>query len=177
MSLNNTNSQCELTVYLTLHEIFVPDLVQRSIMRDYVPGYWKSLAVISGLRVEYLPLNLYVTVLLLSFQTQPLLALPTYRRACLKATWWAMTIRFTSSSARQERSLISLTTPLCHALLVCARWVMPEGKDHAKILFFLLLNYFKPGGVCQCQVSAYIYVFLLNSAYILLGKINCERRY
>lgn len=33
-----------------------------------------------------------------------------------------MMIRFTSSSVKRERSLISLTTPLCHASLACVRW-------------------------------------------------------
>lgn len=136
-------------------------MLQHGVMRDYV--YVESLAVISGLRVEHLALNLCVTELLLSFQIQPLLALPTYRRACLKATWWAMTIRFTSSSARRERSLISLTTPLCHALLVCVRWVMPEGTDG---FFFLLLSslykFFQTRRMSRCRIH-----FRLNTSFLV----------
>ncbi len=55
-------------------------------------------------------------------QTLLLWAQPTFRRVCPKATQLAMMIRFTSSSVNRERSLISLTTPLCHASLACVRW-------------------------------------------------------
>lgn len=54
------------------------------------------------------------------FQIRPSWAPPTSGRACPGATRRATTIRFTSSSARRERSWTSLATRWCRASLACA---------------------------------------------------------